>query len=318
MAGVFQRILFDKEDQLVPLSEAVENFNDQQIGGEKGQNSTGSQETVKDPKGEHIINYLYLKLNVHLFLLMIAIVLAILTMKQKAIFQGIIKSKNPDELSGLGEGNSNKRWTLMARITIVFICFVLAYFVGLMMLAYVYVAIGSLTDVFNGTTISKRWKDAFITDVGSTWLTILIFAILIVYVGFIAFGKLHKDWYESLYFQSTEKKKDDPQYVKYLYYYGMLIITFVIFFMILMCLANEDINQVVKVFSVISLMAILLLTLMIYKNLLHAQYKKLWLIGILIFLMFVCYPLLLMKVLKEKFSWGHRALNFGYLHHKHK
>lgn len=297
MSYIFNRMFFDKDNidlntnipEILPLEQAQKEL--YQVGGK-----------VKDNKMEYFQRW-----NIYFFIFFLSVFFAIMTVKDKQIVKGVFKQKTVPNMADVGK-DDNERWVKIVRFTCVFIALIIAYHIGFFILAYFYIGFGNIFLDRKGTA-SSYWKEIFWKYknpfkkeifIGKTYMVMLIMVLLVVFVCYIGFSKWFPDWFDSLYFQTTIKKKDDTQTTKYAYYYGLFLITMMLFFIMILNLNVLEDNQLYMYYNIIFAVAYLILIFYIIRQYKNGDKKKLAFITLLVFIMFFLYPILLSLIKMEK------------------
>ena len=300
--SLLQRIIFDKDE--VPLS-------------------VGPVEAVKTPEvlevpvaittiqtgGKIKQNYMeyFQRWNLYLFIFFISVFLAIITINKTKISQKLLKNKSITDMS-TDLGDEQERWKRMVNYTIVFICIVLMYNLALMFGAYIWIHIGKMftsnpkpaLDIWE--TIFWKYKNPFdeVIEIGKTYMITLIMVLFVVFTCYIGFSKWFPDWFDSMYFQSTPKKKQDTQPQDYIYYYAIFLIGMMLFLVIILDIKMLGDNKMYMFYNIAFFIAYMILVLFILREYKNGKPKKLGLTAILVFLMFFTYPILLSLIKMEK------------------
>jgi flagellar basal body-associated protein FliL len=303
MANILHRLFFDKEPsdeptflgihEPAPLHK-VESFSPTHA----TQHGGAPAGVLKDNKMEYMKRW-----NIYIFMFFISVLLTIITMKDDEIIKGILKTDKIYDMSNDISQDPKKRWILIIRFTIVFICFVIAYNLALLLLLYAfnYMASGVASDVVPFRELIWRYTNQFGQDVqiGKTWIILLILITLVVFVIYVGFSKFYPSWFDNLYFQSVKKKKDDTQVQKYAYTYGLFMLAMMIFVVILLNITVVD-HKLYTYYNFIFLLSYLIMMFLILKELKFGNLPKLAYIVILVFLMFFFYPIIMSLIRQEQ------------------
>jgi hypothetical protein len=285
MASIFQRIFLDQKNYEIPPHQEI------------------IAETIIEggnPKTAPIDNNLeyFQRFNLYYFIFFISVFLAIITIRIPEVEKSLTKRfkigvndlviDNPD---------SDKRWLFMIRYTIVFISFVILYNIVLVIGVYVFTNIASEFIPNNIKFSELFWSYKDVTGkqivIGKTYLMVLILVTLVTYVHYLGFTRWFKDWFGDMYFQSTNKKKDDNQLQSYTYNYGLFLIAMMIFFMIMVNMQRMGGNKVYLTYNIIFFIGFLILSFIIIKEYKFGNPKKLAFIVIMVFMAFCLYPVLI-------------------------
>lgn len=259
------------------------------------------------PRPDDHIEY-FQRWNIFIVIFLVSIILAILTMKDNSLVKSIFKEKNVNniDMSTVGNGDDDKRWVKIIVFTLIFILLILAYTIGLLVLAYIYLGIGNVFMDENITVGAKfkqtfwKYKNFMGKDVfiGKSYIVFLLVVLFIVYVAYIGFSKWFPDWFDSMYFQSTDKKKDDSQPQKYIYYYALLLIVMLFFYIIMLNIDLLSTNKMYMFYNLIFLIIYMMLSVYMLKEFKIGHKKKLLWMILVILMMFLLYPILL-NLLKQ-------------------
>jgi hypothetical protein len=303
MAGIFERLFDNKSVFISDIDESIEKAIPEQVI-EQAIPKSAIEHTVQQIGGKIKPNKMdyFQRWNIYLFIFIIAVFLAILSMNSQALAESIFKKPRVKDLAN-DLGDQNSRWIKMVRYTIVFITIVIAINVALIFGVYLFTEISSMA--IDGATPFKalfwKYKDPYgkVITIGKTYIFILIMVLLVTYVCFLGFSRWYPEFFDSLYYQSNkDTKQGQPQ--KYIFNYGLFLILMMIFFIILVNVKMLDNNKLYMFYNIIFLLSYIILTFITLKEFKFGNPKKLAFVIILAFLMFFVYPVLLSLIKMEK------------------
>ena len=245
---------------------------------------------IKDTKMEYFQRW-----NIYFFIFFISIVLALLTLKSKRIERKLFKTTKP--VTDMRKQNTKH----IMNYTIVFICLILAYHIVLYIFAAGYLFLGKhLLKIPHSTKdlwkhVFWEYKDSFDTDItiGKNYLLILLVTLFVVFVFYIGFAKWFKGWYSSLYYESTNKKKQDTAPQSYAYFYAMFMIVMFLFMSVLLNTRLLSDNTIYMAYNIIFFIALLIMTFTILKELKNNNKKRMAFFVILVAMVFLAYPIVI-------------------------
>jgi hypothetical protein len=259
------------------------------------------------PKPDDYIEY-FQRWNIFIVIFLVSIILAILTIKDNSLVKAIFKEKkvNNIDMSTVGNGDEHQRWVKIIVFTLIFILLILVYTIGLLVLAYIYLGIGSVF-MNENITVGAKFKQTFWkyknfmgkeVFIGKSYIVFLLVVLFIVYVAYIGFSKWYPDWFDSMYFQSTDKKKEESQPQKYIYYYALLIIVMLFLYIIMLDIDLLSKNKMYMFYNLIFLIIYMMLSVYMLKEYAVGKKKRLLWMILVILMMFLFYPILL-NLLKQ-------------------
>ncbi len=323
MAGIFERLFNDKSVFIEDFTDDIDMSLENKISQKISEKTTEKiKETIHQVGGKIKPNKMdyFQRWNIYLFIFILAVFFAMLSMKSNAIVKGVLGNNTNDMATDLGDSNS--RWIKIIRYTIVFISIIIAINIALILGVYIFTQLSSL--IIDQSTPFKElfWKykdpSGKMVNIGKTYIFILIMVLLVTYVCFLGFSRWYPEFFDSLYYQTNnDKKEGQPQ--KYIFNYGLFLILMMVFFIILINIRMLDNNKLYMFYNIIFLLSYLILIFVTLKEFKFGNPKKLAFVVILVFLMFFVYPVLLSLIKMEKsgkdlFSskfFGDIIFNFG-------